>query len=289
MLVIYYYKRQPLPLMVAIARRFVIFYLAIFKHFAVGNAGRIPVGGPVIFVANHSTAYDPLCLQAASNRRLIQFMMAKEYYEKKPIHYILKWLRVIPVNRTGNDTASIRTALRSLAEGSCIGMFPEGKISENGRMNEGRQGVALLALMSKATVVPAYIQGTEAYKGMVKDFLCFNKVTLLLRPASSASTTWAAAAMKAHAKSPPSASWMKSSACAISTKKIRNAACHPRNGLGRPWHHGRSTAKSRRLDSAPQQPFARSVKTFQAKISGQYGDGEFNKHASRSCIWSRSL
>src|SRR5205823_584375 len=32
-LVIYYYRRQPLPLAVAIARRFVIFYLSIFKRF----------------------------------------------------------------------------------------------------------------------------------------------------------------------------------------------------------------------------------------------------------------
>ncbi len=112
-LLIYYYKRQPLPLMVAIARRLVIFYLSVFKKFDLGNAGRIPVKGPVIFVANHSAAYDPLCLQAASKHRLIQFMMAKEYYEKWPLKYIFKWLQVIPVNRTGNDTASIRTALRA--------------------------------------------------------------------------------------------------------------------------------------------------------------------------------
>jgi len=178
MLVAYYYKRQTLPLPVAIARRFVSLYLTIFKRFAVGNAGRIPASGPVIFVANHSTAYDPLCLQAASRYRLIQFMMAKEYYEKKPMNFFYRWLKVIPVNRTGNDTASIRTALRALGDGSCIGMFPEGKISDDGRMNEGRQGVALLALMSGATVVPAYIQGTSPYQGMVKDFLTLNKVTL---------------------------------------------------------------------------------------------------------------
>jgi 1-acyl-sn-glycerol-3-phosphate acyltransferase len=175
---IYYYRRQPLPLMVAIARRIVVFYLSVFKKFDVGNAGRIPSAGPVIFVANHTTAYDPLCLQAASKHRLIQFMMAKEYYEKKPLNWVFKWLKVIPVNRSGNDTASIRTALRSLNEGACIGMFPEGKISDDGRMNEGRQGVALLALMSKATVVPAYIQGTSPYAGMVNDFLLRNRVTL---------------------------------------------------------------------------------------------------------------
>jgi 1-acyl-sn-glycerol-3-phosphate acyltransferase len=178
MLVIHYYRDQYLPLPVAIARRIVVAYLTLFKRFRTGNAGRIPTAGPVIFVANHTTSYDPLCLQAASKQRLIQFMMAKEFYEKKPLNVIYKWLKVIPVNRTGNDTASIRTALRSLNEGACIGMFPEGRISDDGRMNEGRQGVALLALMSGATVVPAYIQGTNPFSGMVKDFLQFNRVTL---------------------------------------------------------------------------------------------------------------
>lgn len=177
-LVAHYYRDQYLPLPVAIARRIVVAYLTIFKRFKVGNAGRIPISGPVIFVANHTTAYDPLCMQGASKQRLIQFMMAKEYYEKKPLHYMYRWLKVIPVNRTGNDTASIRAALRSLNEGACIGMFPEGKISDDGRMNEGRQGVALLALMANATVVPAYIQGTLPHRGMVGDFTCFNRVTL---------------------------------------------------------------------------------------------------------------
>jgi len=178
LLMVYYYRRQSLPLPISIARRVAIFYLSIFKRFATGNAGRIPATGPVIFVANHTTAFDPLCLQAASKYRVIRFMMAKEYYEKKPLNYLLRYLQVIPVNRTGNDTASIRTALRSLTEGSCIGMFPEGGISDDGRMLEGKQGVALLALMSNATVVPAYIQGTSPHAGMLKDFLTFNQVTL---------------------------------------------------------------------------------------------------------------
>ncbi|HVT82819.1 MAG TPA: MFS transporter [Phycisphaerae bacterium] len=178
LLIGYYYKRQPLPLAIAIARRVVIFYLGIFKRFSTGNAGRIPLKGPVIFVSNHTTAFDPLCLQAASRHRPIQFMMAKEYYEKKPLNYFFKWLKVIPVNRTGNDTASIRTAIRALNEGSCIGMFPEGGISDDGRMGEGKQGVALLALMSNATVVPAYIVGTNTYSGMVSDFLKRSRVTL---------------------------------------------------------------------------------------------------------------
>ena len=71
-------------------------YLSIWKKFDRGNAARIPPKGPVIFVANHTTAYDPLVMQAASKHRLIHFMMAKEYYEMKPFVYLYRALGVIP-------------------------------------------------------------------------------------------------------------------------------------------------------------------------------------------------
>jgi 1-acyl-sn-glycerol-3-phosphate acyltransferase len=177
-LVCYYYRSQYLGVRLSILVRFVRAYLAAFKHFERGNAARIPISGPVIFVANHTTAYDPILMQASSTHRVIQFMMAKEYYEMKPFNFFYKWMKVIPVNRSGNDTASIRTAIRALKEGACIGMFPEGKISEDGRMNEGRPGVSLLALMSHATVVPAYIRGTNVHRGMVGDFLARGHVTI---------------------------------------------------------------------------------------------------------------
>lgn len=170
-LVWYYYGRSPMPVAVAIMRRIGSAYLSVLHRFERGNACRIPITGPVIFVANHTSALDPLVLQAASRRRLVRFMMAKEYYEMWPFRYLYKSLGVIPVNRTGNDTASIRAALRALKDGEVIGMFPEGKISLDGRLQETRAGVALLALTSGATVVPAYIRGTFVHNGMVNDFL----------------------------------------------------------------------------------------------------------------------
>ena len=87
---------------------------------------------------------------------------------------------VIPVNRTGNDTASIRTAMRVLQANGCVGIFPEGKISTDGEIHEARKGVALLAVMANATVVPAYMHGARPFRGMLWDFLRFNRVTLYL-------------------------------------------------------------------------------------------------------------
>ena len=166
------------PRRIAVLRRIARVHLAIFKRFQVINADCIPASGPVILVSNHITAYDPVCLQVACTHRLIRFMQAREYYESMPMHILYKWLDVIPVNRNGNDTAGIRAALRTLSNGGCLGIYPEGKMSDDGELQDGHKGVALLALMSSAPVVPAYLHGTRPFRGMILDFLQFNRVTL---------------------------------------------------------------------------------------------------------------
>jgi 1-acyl-sn-glycerol-3-phosphate acyltransferase len=170
--------RSPLPFPVAFMRGWALLYLAVFKRLRVVHADHVPAEGPVILVANHTTAYDPVALQSACGHRLIRFMQAREYYDKKPLVYLYRYLQVIPVNRTGNDTTSFRTAMRALEANGCIGIFPEGQISTDGDIHTPRKGVALLALLSNATVVPAYFQGTRPFSGMILDFLRFDRVTI---------------------------------------------------------------------------------------------------------------
>jgi 1-acyl-sn-glycerol-3-phosphate acyltransferase len=175
-------QTSALPLHVELLRKLGFVYLAFFKRFRSINADYIPRSGPVILVANHTAVYDPVCLQVACRHRLIRFMEAREYYDQAPLTPIYRALRVIPVNRTGNDTAGIRTAVRELSNNGCIGIFPEGRISDDCQIHEGRKGVALLALMTNAVVVPGYIHGTRPFSGMMKDFLQFNHVTLHFGP-----------------------------------------------------------------------------------------------------------
>ena len=175
-------KNSSFPLPFVVLRNIATQYLAVFKKFRVVGAGHIPSSGPLILVANHTTSYDPVCLQVACAERMIRFMEAREYYDQKPLTYIYRALKIIPVNRTGNDTASIRTALRELSGNGCVGIFPEGKISDDGSLQEAHQGVALLAMLSGSPVVPAYIRGTGGYSGMVRDFFRLNHVTLFFGP-----------------------------------------------------------------------------------------------------------
>lgn len=177
-LVIHYYRRQPIPWKAAILFRLGRMVLVVLHRYRRVGPCRIPVKGRCIVVANHRSAIDPVVLGLSSPYRIVHFMMAKEYYNVRPFHYLYKALGVVPVNRTGNDTASVRTVLRMLEDGECIGMFPEGRISLDGEMQDAKPGVAMLALMSGATVVPAYISGMRPHQGMVKDILVPSRIRI---------------------------------------------------------------------------------------------------------------
>jgi 1-acyl-sn-glycerol-3-phosphate acyltransferase len=72
---------------------------------------------------------------------------------------------VIPVSRGGIDTAATKIALRRVAEGQIVGMFPEGRINMSDRLFlPVRPGAAVVAIKSAGVVVPCYIQGAPYRK-----------------------------------------------------------------------------------------------------------------------------
>jgi 1-acyl-sn-glycerol-3-phosphate acyltransferase len=65
----------------------------------------------------------------------------------------------------------MRTALRQLAAGRVVGIFPEGRISTAGDLQDFQTGVALMAIRAKAPVYPAYLDGTQRNRSMTQAFL----------------------------------------------------------------------------------------------------------------------
>ena len=129
----------------------------------------LPARGAAILIANHTCGIDHMLLQAAS-RRLLGFMIAKEFYDFWVCRPFCRMIGCIPVRRDGRDLAALRAALRALEEGRVVPIFPEGKIlPTSGReLGEGKSGVAFIALHARVPVVPAYIRGTPETKNVWK-------------------------------------------------------------------------------------------------------------------------
>lgn len=100
--------------------------------------------------------------------RKVTFLAKSEYFTSPGPKGLLKKLTFIalgqvPVDRSGGrrSEAALITGLKVLAEGKCLGIYPEGTRSPDGKLYKGRTGIARLAIESGAQVVPVAMFNTE--------------------------------------------------------------------------------------------------------------------------------
>jgi 1-acyl-sn-glycerol-3-phosphate acyltransferase len=136
-------------------------YCSVWHQLANCGYAPLPERGAAILISNHTCGIDHLLLQSRS-RRLLGFMVAREYYEWKWIHWICRYIGCIPVNRDGRDFAATRAALRALKSGRVLPIFPEGHIvpASGTKLDDMKPGTAYLAIHAQVPVIPAYIHGT---------------------------------------------------------------------------------------------------------------------------------
>ena len=128
------------------------------------DASSVPTAGPAILVANHHAGPDPLFL-IATNRRIISFLIATEYYRVRALTWILARVGCVPVDRRRVTAATVRGARERLDAGRVVGIFPEGGIHPPEQRPRPKPGAALLALETGAPVIPARISGMRQIPG----------------------------------------------------------------------------------------------------------------------------
>jgi 1-acyl-sn-glycerol-3-phosphate acyltransferase len=141
-----------------------------YHHVEVFAPCRLPKSGSAILVCNHTSALDPHLIQSPC-RRLITWMMAKEFYDLWYLKPVFEQLGVIPVTRSGRDTSATRAAMRALKNGQLVGIFPEGRIETSREFFPFQTGVALMAMKTRVPVYPAFLDGTQRNTSMLAALL----------------------------------------------------------------------------------------------------------------------
>ncbi|HWC01549.1 MAG TPA: lysophospholipid acyltransferase family protein [Methylomirabilota bacterium] len=129
-----------------------------FRLSAIG-VGRVPREGRLLVAANHLSMLDPALIGAVMPREL-DYMAKTELFGIPGFGALIRRLNAHPVDRTGSDAAALRLALRLLGDGRAVLVFPEGTRGVEGQLRPARAGAGMLAALSGAPVVPAYIQGS---------------------------------------------------------------------------------------------------------------------------------
>ena len=114
--------------------------------------------GPIVLAGNHTKWLDPIMLVAIVKRQ-VHFLAKIELF-KGPISLITKGMGAIPVNRKIHDKNALETAITSLKEGLCIGIFPEGTINRtNNLIMPFKIGAVKMSKETNATLIPFVITG----------------------------------------------------------------------------------------------------------------------------------
>ncbi len=120
----------------------------------------IPPEGPVIIISNHISYLDPPLMGSAVRRTVAYMGKAELFTGNRLLAWVCRKLESYPVRQGTADREALRTTFEILERGWMVGIFPEGHRSETGELQPFQPGLGLIALRSRAPVVPCGFAGT---------------------------------------------------------------------------------------------------------------------------------
>lgn len=134
--------------------------LALLGGLRVEGAKNVPKHGPLIVMPNHFSDSDPVVLGAAMPR-YAYYMAKSELFTIPLLGPLIRFLRGFPVRRGAPDRTALRYAEQRLESGEAVVIFPEGQLSQTGRLQPLHPGIVLIAVRSGAPVLPVALIGSN--------------------------------------------------------------------------------------------------------------------------------
>jgi 1-acyl-sn-glycerol-3-phosphate acyltransferase len=143
--------------------RFAAWCLAnLLYRLKITNPEGIPHQGAAVLAVNHVSFVDGLLVASASPRP-VRFVMLEEYARLPMVRFLFRGAKVIPIASARDDAELLARAndriAEELAAGELVCVFPEGRITANGRLSPFRRGVEHLVRRSPVPVIPVALIG----------------------------------------------------------------------------------------------------------------------------------
>ncbi|AYG07199.1 MFS transporter [Pseudomonas fluorescens] len=122
----------------------------------------IPDEGAALLVCNHVSFVDALLIGGAV-RRPIRFVMYYKIYRLPVLNFIFRTAGTIPIAGRHEDLQIYEKAFQRISQylkdGELVCIFPEGKLTTDGEMNEFKSGVTRILEETPVPVIPMALQG----------------------------------------------------------------------------------------------------------------------------------
>ncbi len=122
----------------------------------------IPESGPALLICNHVSYVDWLII-AGGIRRPVRFVMDYKMAQRPWFRWILKQAKVIPIAPQKESPEILASAYAQISEalqaGDLVCLFPEGKLTRDGEVQDFKMGVERILAQTPVPVVPLALKG----------------------------------------------------------------------------------------------------------------------------------
>lgn len=144
---------------------------------------RFSEGKGCVVAGNHVSYLDPVFLWlAARPSQWVRFMARDNMFQnaKGLAGQAIGRVGAFPVKRSSADRSAIKRAASMLKRGEIVGIFPEGTRRGRGSAEpELHSGVAFIARMGKAPIIPSSVRRVDEIKQKGSAFVHFPRITVV--------------------------------------------------------------------------------------------------------------
>jgi 1-acyl-sn-glycerol-3-phosphate acyltransferase len=134
----------------------------IMYRIKVSGLENVPERGPAVLVCNHVSFMDALVI-GGSVRRPVRFVMDHNIFRIPVMGFIFRTAHAIPIAPAREDSSALARAFdkidEELAKGEIVCIFPEGKLTRHGEMNEFKRGIEKILERRTVPVIPMALRG----------------------------------------------------------------------------------------------------------------------------------
>ena len=122
----------------------------------------IPEKGPAVLIANHVSFIDFALITAVSPRPVV-FVMDSGIFKMPLVKYFFIAAKAIPIAPARKNPELLKQAFERmdavLDEGDLLCIFPEGKVTKTGEMNDFKAGIERIIEQNPVPVIPIALHG----------------------------------------------------------------------------------------------------------------------------------
>ena len=138
----------------------IILVSKVYFRFTSDGRKQVPKTGGVLLVANHCSFLDPPLI-GCHLQRAVHYMTKEDLFRIPVLGWFLRHVNTIPIRREGIDRKGLERVVEVLKRGEVLLVFPEGTRSHDGKIQNPRRGVGMIAAACEnIAIVPVCIRGS---------------------------------------------------------------------------------------------------------------------------------